>query len=84
MALEPLSRYPEDLAPSWTRQRWYTSLVAAVNELLTGTQSGMGSPEGVVFAPQGVIFRRKDGGAATTVYAKTTAETLNTGWVALS
>jgi hypothetical protein len=40
-----------------------------------------GSPEGVVSADQGAIFRRTDGAAATTFYIKTGGYS-NTGWIA--
>lgn len=42
---------------------------------------GNGSPEGVVTAGVGSQFRRKDGGAGTTLYQKESG-TGNTGWVA--
>jgi hypothetical protein len=44
---------------------------------------GDGSPEGLHFAPQGSLFMRRDGGDAWHLYVKTTAVTVNTGWVAL-
>lgn len=85
----PLNRYPDD--PNKPRpgvlERWYSALVERVNYLLTGTQSGVGSPEGLVTAPQGSLYRRTDGGAVTSLYVKTTggvapATLTNTGWVA--
>lgn len=45
-------------------------------------KSGSGSPEGVVTASVGSIYRRYDGGSATTVYVKESG-TGNTGWVAI-
>lgn len=78
----PISRFP---VGKEAIERWYTALVAAVNALLTGTQSGTGSPEGVVTAPQGTIWRRTDGGSGTTLYAKTSGgvtSPTDTGWVA--
>ena len=42
---------------------------------------GSGSPEGVVTADVGAIYRRTDGGAGTTLYVKESG-TGNTGWVA--
>lgn len=45
-----------------------------VPELLHGD----GSPEGRVFAPQGSFYMRRDQGG---LYVKTTASTLDTGWV---
>lgn len=44
---------------------------------------GDGSPEGLHYAPQGSLFMRRDGGDAWHLYVKTTAVTINTGWVAL-
>jgi len=43
--------------------------------------SGAGSPEGVVTAAVGSIYRRTDGGAGTTLYMKESG-TGATGWVA--
>jgi hypothetical protein len=45
--------------------------------VLTGT----GSPQGVVTAPVGTLYTRKDGGAGTTLYVKETGSG-STGWVA--
>lgn len=42
--------------------------------------AGTGSPEGVVTAPVGSVYRRSDGGANTTLYVKQSG-TGNTGWV---
>lgn len=44
---------------------------------------GEDSPEGVVYAPQGSVFLRLNGGALTTLYIKTsgTSDT-NVGWTA--
>jgi hypothetical protein len=41
--------------------------------------SGTGTPEGVVTAPVGSLFSRRDGGAGTSLYVKQTG-TGNTGW----
>lgn len=41
--------------------------------------SGAGSPEGVVTASVGSVYRRTDGGAATTLYVKESGA-LSTGW----
>jgi hypothetical protein len=43
--------------------------------------TGAGSPEGVVAAPVCSTYRRTDGGASTTFYAKETGAGTNTGWV---
>lgn len=42
---------------------------------------GSGSPEGVVTAPIGTMYRRTDGSTSTTLYVKTSG-TGNTGWTA--
>jgi hypothetical protein len=44
---------------------------------------GDGSPEGLHYAPQGSLYMRRDGGDAWHLYVKTTAVTVNTGWVAI-
>jgi hypothetical protein len=44
---------------------------------------GDGSPEGLHYAPQGSLFMRRDGGDTWHLSVKTTANTVNTGWVAL-
>lgn len=42
---------------------------------------GDGSPEGVVYAPQGSMYMRRDNtGGGTAIYSKTTGVTLDTGW----
>ncbi len=46
-----------------------------------GISFGDGTPEGVVTAPVGSLFRRTDGGAGTSLYVKESG-TGNTGWVA--
>lgn len=51
----------------------------------TGTPQllhGDGSPEGIVFAPQGSLYMRRDGTGANSLYVKTTGVTVNTGWLA--
>lgn len=55
----------------------------------TGTPTllhGDGSPEGLVFAPQGSIYMRRDGSLTNggTIYVKLTGLTINTGWYDLS
>lgn len=80
-----LNRYPDELSP--VEQRWHTALVEAVNNLLTRVQIGDGSPEGIVTAPQGMVYLRRDGGAGTTVYYKSSggiAVPTNTGWLPLA
>jgi hypothetical protein len=44
---------------------------------------GTGSPEGVVDAPKGVLYQRRDGSTGTLLYIKTTGLGTLTGWVAI-
>ncbi len=49
----------------------------------TGTPDvlhGVGSPQGLVYAPQGSLYLRRDNLAVTALYVKTTGVTYNTGW----
>lgn len=51
----------------------------------TGTPQllhGGGDPEGLVYAPQGSLYMRRDAGNASGLYVKTTGVTLSTGWQA--
>jgi hypothetical protein len=55
----------------------------------TGTPAlmhGDGSPEGLVFAPQGSIYMRRDGSLTNggTIYVKLSGITSSTGWYDLS
>jgi len=43
--------------------------------------AGYGSPQGVISAPVGSMYLRKDGSANTTLYIKESG-TVNIGWVA--
>lgn len=46
---------------------------------------GEGSPDGLVFAPQGSAYMRRDNsGAGDALYAKTTGTTISTGWQAFA
>jgi hypothetical protein len=45
---------------------------------------GDGAPEGLVFAPQGSMYLRRDGTGPNSLYTKTTGITINTGWQAIS
>lgn len=54
-----------------------TPSILKVDGIFTGT----GSPEGVVTAPIGALYIRKDGSTSTTLYVKTSG-TGNTGWTA--
>ena len=47
----------------------------------TGITTGLGSPEGVLTAPVGTLYRRQNGGTSTTLYVKESGSG-NTGWVA--
>jgi hypothetical protein len=66
-------------------QPWFAWL-NRVRDLLAGiaagVQSGSGSPEGVLFAPPGTVFRRTDG-TFPALWVKESAATLSTGWRAL-
>jgi hypothetical protein len=44
-------------------------------------KSGAGSPEGVVYAEQGSLYSRTDGGAGTSLYVKQSGGGANTGWI---
>ena len=51
----------------------------------TGTPQllhGDGDPEGLVYAPQGSLYMRRDGTGTNSLYVKTTGVTYNTGWEA--
>lgn len=56
-------------------------LAKLVRALQGWNRVGDGDPEGVVEAPVGATYRRKDGGAGSTFYVKESG-TGNTGWVA--
>lgn len=59
------------------------SLRVLVAQLQSLIRVGAGSPESVVSAPVGTLYARTDGGAGTTLYAKSSG-TGATGWSALS
>jgi hypothetical protein len=44
---------------------------------------GDGSPEGMVYAPQGSLYLRRDGTDSWHLYVKSTAVTASTGWIAI-
>lgn len=46
--------------------------------------SGLGSPEGNLPAQRGSLFMREDGGVGTSLYAKQSAASVKTGWVAIA
>jgi hypothetical protein len=48
---------------------------------VAAARTGTGTPEAVVTAPIGTLYINKSGGAATTLYVKTSG-TGNTGWTA--
>lgn len=62
-----------------TTEHNFNAVQAALNAL--GIYAGTGTPEAVVTAGVGSIFRRLDGGAATTLYVKESG-TGNVGWIA--
>lgn len=53
----------------------------ALDRLAANEFSGTGTPEGVVKAPVGSRYRRKDGGAGTSFYVKESGGSGNTGWI---
>lgn len=59
----------------------YTQTTAAYGTTWV-PDSGTGTPESVVTAPIGSVFRRTNGGAATTLYVKESGASSNTGWIA--
>lgn len=66
--------------------RWVAGELAQIERALVvmladiGVHFGAGSPEAVVTAAVGAIYRRTDGGAGTTLYVKESG-TGNTGWI---
>ncbi len=56
-------------------------ILGRANRFFRYAKLGTGAPEGVITAPVGAIFQRKDGGAGTALYVKE-AGTGNTGWAA--
>lgn len=57
---------------------WTTWLFTISNVIIN---EGNGSPEGILVAPVGTLYRRLDGGANTTLYVKESG-TGNMGWMA--
>lgn len=79
---QPLARVPDGpvqtaLGLSAAFRTFFDGLRTFVN----GVRYGNGSPEGVVIAGVGTLYRRLDGGANTTLYVKESG-TGNTGWIA--
>jgi hypothetical protein len=77
----PIAKGQVRLIPIW--EQWFTALVIAVN----GTIKGEGSPEGVVTAEVGTLYRRIDPAAGARLWVKETGPAAplppsNTGWVA--
>jgi hypothetical protein len=63
----------------------FTTDITTPKIIWTGTvqdSSGSGTPEGSVTAPVGSVYRRTDGGTATTLYVKESGAG-NTGWAAV-
>lgn len=73
----------EELA-MWIEQRGLRAPASQVTGLkpAVGVLAGNGSPETVVPAAVGTLYRRLDGGAATTLYVKESGAGTNTGWIA--
>lgn len=73
-------------ANGWLAQPWFdwlNSMRDGLLGLLTGIVSGAGSPEGVVTAAPGTLYRNTTATAGTGAYVKESAATLDTGWRAL-
>lgn len=62
---------------------WLQDNMEVIRQEITklGIYYGTGSPETVVVAPVGSIYKRLDGGAGTTLYVKESGVAA-TGWVA--
>lgn len=56
-------------------------LAVLVRQLQGGVLAGTGTPEARVVAPVSTLYRRRDGGAGTSLYVKESGAG-NTGWVA--
>lgn len=72
MSLKPFVAVPK------TDREWQKWLLETFD---MGVLSGNGSPEGVVSAVRGTLYRRLDGGAGTCLYVKETTAA-KTGWAA--
>lgn len=72
----PVLEHVDDAAT----ERNFNALQGALAAL--GIYAGTGSPNTVVTASVGAIYRRLDGGAATSIYIKESGTATNTGWVA--
>ena len=68
-------KYLRSYFDGYTWSTWFKVITSA------DIPSGTGSPEGVITATVGTLYRRTDGGANTTLYVKESG-TGNTGWVA--
>ena len=76
--LEPPPFHIVDFTYKW--KNWLNRLYARVLPLTLTT--GTGSPEGVVTGNIGDLYLNLSGGAATTLYVKTSSSGANTGWTA--
>lgn len=66
--------------PAPESYQWLVTLKDIVDRLNLGVLQGNGTPEGIVFAGPGTLYRRLDGGVNTSLYVKQSAATLATGW----
>ncbi len=57
-------------------------LEALIRQLQGKLRWGDGDPEGVVEAPRGTIFLRRDGGVGSTMYVKESGGSTSSGWAA--
>lgn len=61
---------------------WVNALVAVVNRLSNGHQTGRGAPGGVVYGYVGDLYTDQTGGAGTTLFVKEAGNGTTAGWVA--
>ncbi len=63
-------------------ERRVSQLEILVRQLQSRSHEGTGSPENVVAAPPGTVYRNLSGGAVTTLYVKESGASTATGWTA--
>ncbi|MGL5936129.1 MAG: hypothetical protein ACRCZI_10980 [Cetobacterium sp.] len=86
MSQFPWERLPATLGTNDEERQFFDDIRELLTKLYLLAEDvqihvGNGTPEGVVSAKVGSLFLRKDGGATTTLYVKTSG-TGNTGWTA--
>lgn len=68
--------------PQFRDEQWFVTLKDIVDRLNLGVLEGFGSPVGNVVANIGTLYRRKDGGAGTSLYVKESGNGTTAGWAA--